>query len=181
MKIIDKVVVYNRDDISTDQIFPGPYAAMHDLRNPEELAKIALIGADPSLRGRFKSVGGILVVGNNFGCGSSREYAVIVLQTAGVKAVVAKTAARIWYRNAVNLGLPVIFCPTLPDAVAEGATLEINVETGVITDMTTGVVHQGEAPSEFVMSMWKLGGLKPLMRRRVAENCAEKGACRMPL
>ncbi|CAK7019481.1 MAG: 2,3-dimethylmalate dehydratase small subunit [Desulfovibrio sp.] len=177
MKIIDKAVVYNHDDISTDQIFPGPYAAALDLTNPEMLASIALIGADPTLRERFKTVGGILVVGNNFGCGSSREYAVMVLQAAGVKAVIVKSAARIWYRNAVNLALPVIFCPSLPDAVKEGAGLEIDLETGKITVQATGTVHQGEAPSEFVLGMWKLGGLKPLMRQRIAEKCAEIGAC----
>jgi len=177
MKIADKAVVYNHDNVSTDQIFPGPYAT---LRDPKDMAKIVLEGADPTLKDRFQSVGGILVVGNNFGCGSSREYAVIALQAAGVKAVIVKTAARIWYRNAVNLGLPVIFCPTLPDAVTEGDELEMDLEAGKILHVPSGKVYQGEAPSEFVLGMWNAGGLKPLMRQRVAEKCQEQGVCHIP-
>lgn len=164
MKISGKVVVYNHDNISTDQIIPGPYAYIKDMK---EMATHCLEGADRSLRGRFETVGNIFVAGNNFGCGSSREYAVIVLKESGVKAIVIKSAARIWYRNSVNLGLPVIFCKTLPDSIREGEEIEIDLAAGTIREVATGIIHQGEGPSEFVMNMYKEGGIKPLMRKRV--------------
>lgn len=164
MKISGKVVVYNHDNISTDQIIPGPYAYIKDMK---EMATHCLEGADRSLRRRFETVGNIFVAGNNFGCGSSREYAVIVLKESGVQAIIIKSAARIWYRNSVNLGLPVIFCKTLPDSIKEGEEIEIDLAAGTIREIATGVIHQGEAPSEFVMNMYKEGGIKPLMRKRV--------------
>lgn len=164
MKISGKVVVYNHDNISTDQIIPGPYAYIKDMK---EMATHCLEGAERSLRGRFETVGNIFVAGNNFGCGSSREYAVIVLKESGVKAIVIKSAARIWYRNSVNLGLPVIFCKTLPDSIKEGEEIEIDLAAGTIREVATGIIHQGEGPSEFVMNMYKEGGIKPLMRKRV--------------
>jgi len=163
MKITGKVVVYNHDNISTDQIIPGPYGYIQDMK---EMSEHAMEGADRSLRNRFLTVGNIFVCGNNFGCGSSREYAVIVLKESGIKAVVIKSAARLWYRNAVNLGLPVIFCPTLPDSVKEGETIEIDMKSGVIREVATGIVHQGEVPSDFVLGMFEKGGLIPLMRER---------------
>ena len=164
MKVAGKVVVYNHDNISTDQIIPGPYGYIKDMK---EMAEHCLEGADRTLRDRFRTVGSIFVTGSNFGCGSSREFAVIVLKESGVQAVVAKSAARIWYRNSVNLGLPVIFCDTLPDTIQEGAEIEIDFAAGTIREVATGIVHQGEGPSDFVMSLYKEGGIKPLMRKRV--------------
>lgn len=165
MKIKGKTVVYNHDNISTDQIIPGPYGFIKDMK---EMAEHCLEGADRSLRERFRTVGNIFVTGNNFGCGSSREYAVIVLKESGVQAIVLKSAARIWYRNSVNLGLPVIICKTLQDTIKEGDEIEIDLVAGTITEIATGKVHQGEGPSDFVMSMYKEGGIKPLMRKRVS-------------
>lgn len=162
MKLTGKAVVYNHDNISTDQIIPGPYGYIKDMK---KMAEHCLEGADRTLRERFRTVGSIFVAGNNFGCGSSREYAVIVLQESGVQAVVIKSAARIWYRNSVNLGLPVIFCKTLPDAIQEGEEIEIDFAAGTIRETKTGIVHQGEGPSEFVMRMYKEGGIKPVMRK----------------
>ncbi|MBP1765785.1 MAG: 3-isopropylmalate dehydratase small subunit [Firmicutes bacterium] len=167
MIISGKVVVYNHDNISTDQIIPGPYAYIKDMK---EMAEHCLEGADRTLRDRFRTVGNIFVAGSNFGCGSSREYAVIVLKESGVQAVVIKSAARIWYRNSVNLGLPVIFCKTLPDTIKEGEEIEIDFTAGTIREAATGIVHQGEGPSEFVMDMYKAGGIKPLMRQRMREK-----------
>jgi 3-isopropylmalate/(R)-2-methylmalate dehydratase small subunit len=166
MKISGKVVVYNHDNISTDQIIPGPYGYIKDMK---EMAEHCLEGADRTLRERFRTVGNILVAGSNFGCGSSREYAVIVLKESGVQAVVIKSAARIWYRNSANLGLPVIFCKTLPDTIKEGEEIEIDLAAGTIREIATGVIHQGEGPCDFLMSMYKEGGIKPLMRKRVLE------------
>jgi 3-isopropylmalate/(R)-2-methylmalate dehydratase small subunit len=81
--------------------------------------------------------------------------------------VVIKSAARIWYRNSVNLGLPVIFCQSLPESIKEGEEIEIDLASGTIREVATGVIHQGDAPSDFVMNMYKEGGIKPLMRKRV--------------
>lgn len=177
MKIVGKAVVYNHNDISTDQIYPGPYCVLTD---PKEMAKHALEGADITLKDRFKTVGGIFVTGENFGCGSSREMAVISLKEAGVKAVVLKSAGRIWYRNAVNLGLPVLFCQTLADSITEGTEVEIDFEAGTIRDVASGTVYQGEAPSEFVLGMFKLSGIKPLIRqkqeKRQGEKCEKAGS-----
>jgi 3-isopropylmalate/(R)-2-methylmalate dehydratase small subunit len=164
MKISGKVVVYNHDNISTDQIIPGPYGYIKDMK---EMAQHCLEGADRTLRERFRTGGTIFVAGSNFGCGSSREYAVIVLKESGVQAVVIKSAARIWYRNSVNLGLPVIFCQSLPESIKEGEEIEIDLASGTIREVATGVIHQGDAPSDFVMNMYKEGGIKPLMRKRV--------------
>lgn len=164
MKISGNVVVYNHNNISTDQIFPGPYGYLTD---PKEMAEHVLEGADRTLKDRFKTVGSIFVTGHNFGCGSSREMAVISLKESGVKAVVVKSAARIWFRNAVNLGLPVLFCETLADAIEEGAEVEIDLEAGTVCDVATGAIYQGEAPSDFVIGMLQHGGLKPLMRKIV--------------
>ena len=99
MKISGKVVVYNHDNISTDQIIPGPYGYIPDMK---QMAEHVLEGADRTLKGRFKTVGTIFVTGRNFGCGSSRGYAVIVLKESGVQAVIVKSAARIWYENSVT-------------------------------------------------------------------------------
>jgi 3-isopropylmalate/(R)-2-methylmalate dehydratase small subunit len=164
MKISGKVVVYNHDNISTDQIIPGPYGYIKDMK---EMAQHCLEGADRTLRERFRTGGTIFVAGSNFGCGSSREYAVIVLKESGVQAVVIKSAARIWYRNSVNLGLPVIFCQSLPESIKEGEEIESDLASGTIREVATGVIHQGDAPSDFVMNMYKEGGIKPLMRKRV--------------
>jgi 3-isopropylmalate/(R)-2-methylmalate dehydratase small subunit len=163
MKISGKVVVYNHDNISTDQIIPGPYGYIPDMK---VMAEHVLEGADRTLRDRFRTVGTIFVTGRNFGCGSSREYAVIVLKESGVQAVIVKSAARIWYRNAVNLGLPVLFCPSFSDAVKEGAEVEIDLEKGTARDLATGVTYQGDPPGEFVMNLYRVGGIKPLMRKK---------------
>jgi 3-isopropylmalate/(R)-2-methylmalate dehydratase small subunit len=163
MKISGKVVVYNRDNISTDQIYPSPYGYIQD---PKEMAEHVLEGADRTLKERLRKVGTIFVTGNNFGCGSSREFAVIVLKESGVQAVVAKSAGRIWYRNAVNLALPVLFCQTLPDSIQEGAEIEIDIAKGTIREVATGVMHRGEAPGDFIMNIYNEGGIKAMMRNK---------------
>ncbi len=163
MKISGKVVVYNHDNISTDQIYPSPYGY---IQNPKEMAEHVLEGADRTLKDRFRTVGTIFVTGSNFGCGSSREFAVIVLKESGVQAVIAKSAGRIWYRNAVNLGLPVLFCPTLVDSIQEGAEIEIDFEKGTVREIATGVIHHGKAPGDFVMDIYREGGIKPMMRKK---------------
>ncbi len=162
MVIENRAVVLREDDISTDQIWPGRYVNISD---PEEMAEHVLEGADRTLRERFRSVGQILVTGTNFGCGSSREQAVISLIMAGVKAVVAGSAGRIWYRNAVNRGLPVLICPGAVDRVGEGDSIAVDLAAGTLT-LAGGIVMRGEPVGKFVLNILKSGGIKPLMLKR---------------
>lgn len=119
------------DDISTDHIIPGRFAYLRS--NLPELAKHAMEDADPTFVTRVKS-GDFIVAGNNFGLGSSREHAPLVIKMAGVRAILAKSVARIFFRNAVNLGLPVLLCDT--DKISDGDELEINLKAGIIRDVT---------------------------------------------
>ncbi|MDR3592434.1 MAG: 3-isopropylmalate dehydratase [Negativicutes bacterium] len=163
MKIAGKAVVFNHDDICTDEIYPGPYV---NLTDPAEIAEHVLEGADKSLKNRFKTVGNILVTGSNFGCGSSREQAVIAIKESGVKAVIAGSVGRIWYRNAINLGFPVLICPGLAAVLKEGDGIEIDLRQGTVKELDSGTIHQGEAIPDFVLNMFELGGLKPMMRKK---------------
>ena len=164
--IESKAVVLKEDDVSTDQIWPGRYVNISD---PAEMAEHVLEGADKTLKTRFRTVGAILVTGNNFGCGSSREQAVLSLLMAGVKAVVAGSAARIWYRNAVNLGLPVLFCAGAVDRVREGDAIAIDLAAGTLA-LANGEVLQGEPVGEFILNILSSGGIKPLMRKKHAQD-----------
>ena len=119
------------DDISTDHIIPGRFAYLRS--NLPELAKHAMEDADPTFVTRVKS-GDFIVAGANFGLGSSREHAPLVIKMAGVRAILAKSVARIFFRNAVNLGLPVLLCDT--DKINDGDELEINLKAGIIRDET---------------------------------------------
>ena len=121
------------DGISTDQIIPGRYA--HLRSNLPELAKHAMEDADPEFVTKVKA-GDYIVAGSNFGLGSSREHAPLVIKMVGVRAVLAKSVARIFFRNAINLGLPVLLCDT--DQIADGDELEIDLEAGCVTDKTSG-------------------------------------------
>lgn len=157
-----KAVVYNHDDISTDQIFPGKYVNLID---PTEIAEHILEGADVTLKDRFKK-GNIFIVGENFGCGSSREHAVIGLKEAGVKVVIASSTGRIWYRNAINLALPVIFSPGLSNMIAEGEEIQIDLKTGEIYSISQDKVFEGEPLSDFIMNIFENGGIKQMIANR---------------
>ncbi|HKL10122.1 MAG TPA: 3-isopropylmalate dehydratase small subunit [Clostridia bacterium] len=159
LTIKSSAIVYNHDDISTDQIFPGKFVS---ISNPPEIVEHILEGADVTLRERFKS-GNIFVVGENFGCGSSREQAVIGIKEAGIKLVIASSAGRIWYRNAINLALPVIFCPGASNKVAEGDELQVNLKTGIIKNITKEETYNGEPLSDFIMNIFENGGIKQMM------------------
>lgn len=158
-------VVYNYDDISTDQIFPGKYC---NLTDKDEIVEHILEGADTSLRDRLKA-SDIFVVGENFGCGSSREHAVIGIKEAGIKLVIASSAGRIWYRNAINLALPVIFCPGASEEIDEKDVLEVDLDTGVINNLTKNKKLQGEPLSEFIIEMLESGGIQETMKKRNLE------------
>jgi 3-isopropylmalate/(R)-2-methylmalate dehydratase small subunit len=150
------------DEVNTDVILPGRYLA---LRKPEELGRHCMEGLDPDFVNRVKP-GDILAVGRNFGCGSSREHAVIALKAAGVAAIVAHSAARIFFRNAVNLGLPVLLCPEGAAALQDGGEARI--------DLDSMTVAQGSASwralplGDEVRAILAAGGLVPRVRAALA-------------
>lgn len=142
------------DGISTDHIIPGKYAYLRS--NLPELAKHVMEDADPTFASRVKP-GDFIVGGSNFGLGSSQEHAPLVIKMAGVKAILAKSVARIFFRNAINLGLPVLICNT--DEISDGDTLEIDLQAGTITDKTNGKrLTFGKIP-EVMLRILDEGGL----------------------
>jgi len=147
------------NNIDTDQIYPGRYL---ELTDAEDLAKHTLEGADPTFVERF-TPGGIVVAGTNFGCGSSREHAAITLQSAGVRLLIAESFARIFYRNCINLGLPLLVCPDIAKLVAEGDELMVDFEEGVIENISSKKIIQGEKISDYAFNILEAGGIKPLL------------------
>ena len=150
------------DEVNTDVILPGRYLA---LRKPEELGRHCLEGLDPDFINRVKP-GDILAVGRNFGCGSSREHAVIALKAAGVSAIVAQSAARIFFRNAVNLGLPVLLCPEAAAALREGEEARIDLGTMAVTQ--GGESWQAAPLGDEVNAILAAGGLVQRVRAALA-------------
>ena len=154
--IIKGKVIVVGENIDTDQIYPGRYL---ELVNPDEIAKHAMEGAVPDFHQHFKK-GDIIVADKNFGCGSSREHAVITLKTVGVAAVVAPSFARIFYRNAINLGLPLITCKDITKLVTFGDEISIELKTGMINNITEDKEIQGDELPQFVLDMISEGGIK---------------------
>lgn len=148
------------DSISTDHVISGRYA--HLRSNLVELAKHVLEDADPTFVSRVKP-GDFIVAGSNFGLGSSREHAPLVIKMAGVSAILAKSVARIFFRNAINLGLPVLMCDT--DKMNDGDELEINLEGGKVKDLTNGSeLTLGKIP-EVMLRILAEGGLIPYIQK----------------
>ena len=143
------------DNVDTDVIIPARYLNSSD---PAELAKNCMEDIDKDFVKRVKP-GDIMVANKNFGCGSSREHAPIAIKAAGVSCVIAETFARIFYRNAINIGLPIIECPEAAQGIASGDEVEVNFDSGVITDKTTGATYQGQAFPPFMQKIIKEGGL----------------------
>ena len=148
------------NNIDTDQIYPGRYLELVD---PEEIAKHCLEGARPGFVSGFK-YGDIVAGGTNFGCGSSREQAAIALKSIGVAAVIAKSFARIFYRNAINLGLALIVCPQLDRLELGGQEVTIDIEKGTVTNNATGSQIPCEPISEYAMKILENDGIKNMMR-----------------
>jgi 3-isopropylmalate/(R)-2-methylmalate dehydratase small subunit len=146
------------DGISTDAIMPGRYNLTTD---PAALAKACFIENRPDFHETVRP-GDVIVAGNNFGCGSSREHAPLSIKASGVSAVVARSFARIFYRNAVNLGLPVIRCADLYDAVQDGDEVVVDIEQGTI--VANGRTFQGEAPSAVARRISEAGSLVELIK-----------------
>jgi 3-isopropylmalate/(R)-2-methylmalate dehydratase small subunit len=148
------------DGISTDHIIPGRYA--HLRSNLTELAKHVLEDADPTFVSKVKA-GDFIVGGSNFGLGSSREHAPLVIKMAGVSAILAKSVARIFFRNAINLGLPVLICDT--DKIDDGDELEVDMSAGLVRDITNGnQLTFGRIP-EVMLHILDEGGLIPYIKK----------------
>ena len=162
MKIKGPAIKFG-NNIDTDVILPGKYLILVD---PYELAKHALEGLDPEFPEKAKN-GVILVGGKNFGCGSSREQAPLALKYAGVKCVLADSFARIFFRNAINIGLPVIECKGISAAVKTGDELSVDVETGKIENISTGKKFQVDTLPPFIIEILVDGGLIENLRRRI--------------
>ncbi|HDM25328.1 MAG TPA: 3-isopropylmalate dehydratase small subunit [Thermoplasmatales archaeon] len=149
------------DDVNTDVIFPGRYLA---LTEPEEIAAHAMEDLDPDFLKKLER-GDIIVAGKNFGCGSSREQAAIALKYAGVGAIVAKSFARIFYRNAINQGIPVVECPEGAEAIEDGDEIEIDLDNGVLVDKSTGETFNFKPLPEFIQNILSKGGLLPFLKQ----------------
>ena len=143
------------DNIDTDVIIPARYL---NTQNAAELASHCMEDIDKSFVTRVKA-GDIMVGGENFGCGSSREHAPLAIKAAGIDCVIAKSFARIFYRNSINIGLPILECPAESEAISEGDIVAIDFDTGVITDETTGATFQAEPFPPFIQKIIAAGGL----------------------
>ncbi len=165
MRISGKVVKFG-DNVDTDVILPGKFLVFTD---PEDLGKHAMEGLDPQFPQKVRD-GAIIVGGKNFGCGSSREQAPIALKAAGVKGIVAESFARIFYRNAINVGLPIIECPGINRKTREDDELLVDLEGGVIKNQSSNLILQATPLPEFILSLINEGGLiEHLRKRREAE------------
>jgi 3-isopropylmalate/(R)-2-methylmalate dehydratase small subunit len=150
-------------DIDTDLIIPARYLNM---KTAEELAQHVMEDADPTFAGKVKP-GDIVIARENFGCGSSREHAPIALRGAGVSVVIAKSFARIFYRNAFNTGLPILVAPEAVDGICEGDELTVDLASGEIVDVTTGTSYQAQSLPAFMQELVAAGGLLPYLKQRL--------------
>lgn len=166
MKAVKAKAVKFANNIDTDVILPGKWLSLID---PKELAKHAMEGLDPTFPKKAEK-GIIIVGGKNFGCGSSREQAPLALKYAGVQCVLAESFARIFYRNSINIGLPVIECKGISDAVAEGDEISVDLEEGKIQNLTQNKTLQGTKMPPFIMEILSDGGLIENLRKRMKKQ-----------
>ena len=143
------------DNVDTDVIIPARYL---NTASHKELAAHCMEDIDKEFVSRVKE-GDIIVAEKNFGCGSSREHAPIAIKASGVSCVIASTFARIFYRNAINIGLPILECDAAAQEIQSGDEVEVNFDTGVITDHTTGKTYQAQPFPPFIQNIIKAGGL----------------------
>ena len=143
------------DNVDTDVIIPARYLNSFDAK---ELASHAMVDIDPTFASTVEK-GDIIVAGQNFGCGSSREHAPLCLKTAGVKCVIAKSFARIFYRNSINIGFPIMECEEAADKIEKGDEVEVDFSTGVITNKTKNETYQSQPFPEFLQKMIDADGL----------------------
>ena len=160
-----KAFVYGAN-IDTDQIYPGRFL---DLTEPDQIGKHALEGADPNFVKEVQP-GDLIVASTNFGCGSSREHAAITLKSAGVGAILADSFGRIFYRNVINLGVPLIVCPGISKIVKRGDVLTVDMTTGKVVNETTGASAEAQPLSEYVMNILESGGIKPMIKKQYGQE-----------
>ena len=154
MKACGHVFKYG-DNVDTDVIIPARYL---NATEGVELAKHCMEDIDKEFVNKVQK-GDIIVANKNFGCGSSREHAPLAIKCAGVSCIIAETFARIFYRNAINIGMPIIECPEAAKAIQAGNEVEIDFDSGLITDKTAGVTYQGQAFPPFMQNIITAGGL----------------------
>ena len=154
------------NNIDTDMIYPGRFL---ELTDPKEIGSHCLAGISEDIGPNFPQ-GGIVVAGTNFGCGSSREHAPIALINMGASAVLADSFARIFFRNGINLGLPLVVCKGIANHVKDGQTITLDMDAGTVTIEETGEVLQAEALGDKAMEILSSGGIKPMMRKRFSKD-----------
>lgn len=154
MKASGSVFKYG-DNVDTDVIIPARYLNSSD---GNELAKYCMEDIDKEFAGKVKQ-GDMIVAGKNFGCGSSREHAPLAIKCAGVSCVIAETFARIFYRNAINIGLPIIECREAAKEIDAGDKIEVDFDSGIIYNITKDTKYQGQAFPEFMQKIIRSGGL----------------------
>ncbi len=150
------------NNIDTDLIIPARYLNTSD---PAELAKYAMQDADPEWVDKMNK-GDFIVAGDNFGCGSSREHAPIALKAAGISAVIAKSFARIFYRNAINIGLPILESAEAAEDIKEGDEIEVELAEGLIKNISTGRTYQAQAFPAFMQKIIDAGGLINYLKKK---------------
>ena len=143
------------DNVDTDVIIPARYLNIADR---QELATHCMEDIDTEFVKKVNA-GDIMVGGENFGCGSSREHAPMVIKESGIDCVIAKTFARIFYRNAINIGLPILECPEASEGISAGDEVDVDFDTGLITDVTTGESWEAQPFPEFIQEIMAAGGL----------------------
>ncbi len=163
MKLRGKVHKYG-DDVNTDVIIPARYLNVYE---PAELAQHVMEDLDHDFLKTVKP-GDIIVAGTNFGCGSSREHAPLAIKAAGISCVIAKSFARIFYRNALNIGLPILECEEAVDKTRAGDTLEVELSTGEIKNIARGLTFKAKPFPDFMLELIKAGGLIEYTKRKIA-------------
>ena len=162
MKVEGKVFKFG-NDVDTDVIIPARYL---NTTSETELASHCMEDIDPDFVKKVKA-GDIIVAGDNFGCGSSREHAPIAIRACGVSCVIAASFARIFYRNSINIGFPILECPEAAQAIQNGDEVSVDFATGVIRDDTTGQTFQAAAFPPFIQRIIEHNGLLPYLKARM--------------
>ena len=168
MQFKGTVFRYGRD-IDTDVIIPARYLNTSD---PAELARHCLEDLDTTFVERVRP-GDIIVAAENFGCGSSREHAPVCIKAAGVSCVIAKSFARIFYRNSINVGLPILECPEAADAIRDGDVVSVDADRGVIVDETSGKTFEAQPFPPFIQEIINEGGLVARTKKMLADRAGE--------
>jgi len=163
--IINGSVFVFKDNVDTDQIYPGRYLEITD---PSEISKHCMEGVDPDFHKKIKK-GDVIVAGKNFGCGSSREHAAITLKYAGISAIIAESFARIFYRNAINMGLCLLVSHGISNEIDEGDEVTIDVQNGTLLNKTKEKHIECDKVSDYFLEVIKHGGIKNLIKKNNGE------------